>query len=75
MHYSGKPAMAESRLISIDYSHSLIPYWYDDYKTNKRITITEHVFEFIAKIIRHIPDKNFKTIRYYVLSNKILMNR
>lgn len=49
MHYSGKPAMAESRLISIDYGHSLIPYWYDDYKTNKRITITEHVLNLSQK--------------------------
>lgn len=65
MRYSGKPAMAESRIISIDYDRDLITYWYDDHKTNKRMTVTEHVFEFIAKIIRHIPDKNFKTIRYY----------
>lgn len=55
--------MAESRIISIDYD--LITYWYDDHKTNKRITVTEHVFAFIAKIIRYIPDKHFKPIRYY----------
>ncbi len=24
-----------------------------------------HIFEFIARIIRHIPEKGFKTIRYY----------
>ncbi len=65
MQYSGKPDMAESRIISIHYTNDLITYWYDDHKTNKRITVTEYVFEFIAKIIRHIPDKNFKTIRYY----------
>lgn len=33
----------------------------------KKIVVTEHVFEFIAKLIRHIPDKHFKNIRYYGL--------
>lgn len=65
MRYSGKPAMAESRIININYKNNTITYWYDDHKTNKRITVTEHVYKFIAKLIRHIPDKNFKTIRYY----------
>lgn len=67
MRYSGKPAMAESRIINVDYSNDSITYWYDDHKTNKRITITEHIFDFIKKIIIHIPNKNFKTIRYYGL--------
>lgn len=65
MRSSGKLAMAESRIIDINYDTDRITYWYDDHKTNKRITVTEHVFEFIAKIIRHFPDKHFKTIRYY----------
>lgn len=67
MRYSGKPAMAESRIINIDYDKDTITYWYDDHKTGKRITITEHVYKFIAKLIRHIPDEQFKTIRYYGL--------
>ena len=24
-----------------------------------------HIFEWISRLIRHIPDRNFKTIRYY----------
>lgn len=24
-----------------------------------------HIFEFISRLIKHIPEKNFKTIRYY----------
>lgn len=57
--------MAESRITSIDYKNDTITYWYDDHKTNKRIIVTEHPFEFIAKLIRHIPNRNFKMIRYY----------
>ncbi|MDY3899571.1 MAG: transposase, partial [Bacilli bacterium] len=45
----------------------LITYWYDDHKTHKRVTVTEHVFDLFAKIIRHIPNKHFKTISYYGL--------
>lgn len=65
LRYSSKPAMAESRITSIDYKNDTITYWYDDHKTNKRIIVTEHPFEFIAKLIRHIPNRNFKMIRYY----------
>lgn len=65
MRYSGKPAMAESRIVDIHYDTDMITYWYDDHKTDTRVIVTEHIFEFIAKIIRHIPDKHFKTIRYY----------
>ena len=67
LRYAGKPAMAESRITNIDYDNNTISYWYDDHKTKQRIFVTEHVFEFIAKLIRHIPDKNFKMIRYYGL--------
>ena len=31
----------------------------------KKITVTEHVYKFIGKLIMHIPKKNYKTVRYY----------
>ena len=35
-------------------------------------TIKLSVFDFIARLISHIPDKNFRNIRYYgFLSNKL----
>ncbi len=67
LRYAGKPAMAESRITNINYDNDTISYWYDDHKTGKRINVTEHVYTFIAKLIRHIPDENFKNIRYYGL--------
>ncbi len=65
LRYDGKPAMAESRIIDVDYDSELITYWYDDHTTGKRIEVKEHVYSFIAKLIRHIPDRNFKNVRYY----------
>ena len=42
--------MAESRITNVDYNNDLITYWYDDHKTHKRVTVTEHVFDPFAKI-------------------------
>ena len=42
--------MAESRITNVDYNNDLITYWYDDHKTHKRVTVTEHVFDLFAKI-------------------------
>lgn len=71
LRYAGRPVMAESRITNIDYEKNEISYYYEDHKTNKRVDVTEHVFSFIAKLIRHIPDKNFITVRYYgIYSNK-----
>lgn len=42
-------------------------HWYDNHTTGKRINVEESVYEFIAKLIRHIPNEYFKNIRYYGL--------
>lgn len=63
VRYTGKPVMAESRIIKLE--NDYITYWYQDHKTGKRVEVTEHVFQFIAKIIKHIPNENFKMVRYY----------
>ncbi|WP_162151213.1 transposase [Haploplasma modicum] len=31
----------------------------------KQIVITESVYDFIAKLVRHIPDQGFHVLRYY----------
>lgn len=55
LRYSGKPAMAESRITNVDYDFDVISYWYQDHKTNKKVFVYEHVYEFLAKLIHHIP--------------------
>lgn len=73
VRYTGRPVMAESRIIDINYINNEITYFYHphqddnlDYedKTGK-IIVTEHIYEFIKKLIIHIPNIEFKTIRYY----------
>ena len=38
-----------------------------DEEKEGRVIVTEHVYEFIKKLIIHIPNREFKTIRYYGL--------
>lgn len=63
VRYTGRPAMAQSRIINYDGEY--VTFWYDRHEDGKRVEETLHVYEFIKKLIIHIPDKNFKVVRYY----------
>lgn len=65
MRYAGRPAMAENRIISYDKESDLVSWWYDDHKTNERITVSESGKELLGKMFIHIPEKNFRMVRYY----------
>jgi Putative transposase/Transposase zinc-binding domain len=60
--YVRHPAIANYRLAS--YDGKKVKFWYDD-RDGKRHWITMEVDEFIGALLRHIPDKQFKMIRYY----------
>ena len=62
VRYTGKPAMAESRII--DYDGEYVTFWYQRHEDNKLIKERVHVYEFFKRLIIHIPDENFKTVRY-----------
>ena len=68
VRYTGRPAMAQSR--SINYDGQYVTFWYDRHEDGKRIEETIHAFEFMKRLIKHIPDKNFKVVRYYGLYAK-----
>ncbi|MBP3502554.1 MAG: transposase [Clostridia bacterium] len=63
VRYTGRPAMAQSRII--DYDGTYVTYYYERHEDGKRIEEKIHAYEFIKKLIMHIPDKNFKVVRYY----------
>lgn len=73
LRYTGRPVMAESRIKDIDHLNRLITYTYDpheddllpDEEKTGPITVTEDIYEFIKKLIMHIPEHQFKMIRYY----------
>lgn len=73
--YASRPAISEERILSLDPLNHMVSWVYDphedDHKSKDdpsylgRQTVTEHVFRFIARLIVHIPDQNFHTIRYF----------
>lgn len=82
VRYTGRPAMAQSRILH--YDGSFVTYFYERHEDGKKIEVTIHVYDFIKLLIKHIPDKHFKMVRYYGLyakqhkhSNKIfkLLNK
>lgn len=67
IRYAGRPPMAQSRITSYDFSNKSISYWYEDHKTHKYIEVSEHIFQFFLKLIQHIPETQFKLVRYFGL--------
>lgn len=61
--YMKKGPIALNRIIM--YDGETVMFHYKDKRTNTTETKTMCVEEFIGALIRHIPDRNFKTIRRY----------
>lgn len=68
VRYTGRPAMAQSRIL--EYDGSYVKYYYERHEDGKRIEVKIHAYEFIKLLIKHIPDKYFKVVRYYGLYAK-----
>ena len=68
--YIRRPAIAIHRIK--EYDGKYVVFSYVDKTDGKEKTERITVEEFISRFIRHIPDENFKTIRYYgVYSRRI----
>lgn len=63
--YMGRPAIAESRIIK--YDGQKVTFWYERHEDGQRIEETIEAKEFIGRLIRHIPEKQFKMVRNYGL--------
>jgi len=64
LRYCGRPCFAQYRIIDID-NNNFISFWYQRHEDDNFVVEKIHIFEFIARLIRHIPEPQFKTIRYY----------
>lgn len=68
--YVKRPPIADSKLKHYDGNNVIFKYL--DHKTNTYLESSFSVFDFIARLIQHIPDVNFRMIRYYgVLANRV----
>lgn len=63
IRYTGRPAMAQSRILN--YDGNFVTFYYERHEDNQRVEETISVFEFIKKLIIHIPNEHFKVVRYY----------
>lgn len=63
VRYTGRPVMAQSRITAYDREKRTVDYYYEDHTTGKRVDVHESVFEFISKLIIHIPKEQFKMVR------------
>lgn len=66
--YLRHPAIAESRISDFNVETNMVTYWYEEDGTKKYVTL--HALEFIDRLVRLIPDKNLKLIRYYGLYSR-----
>ena len=61
--YVRRPAIAESRILQYDGTY--VTYKYTRHEDNKVVIEKVHVYEFIKKLIIHIPEKRFNMVRYF----------
>ena len=68
--YLKRPPLGETRIKH--YDGNTVTFEYLDHYTNIKETMTLPVLDFIERLICHIPDKNFRNIRYYgFLANRL----
>ena len=61
--YISRPAIAQKRILKFE--NDMVTFYYERHEDGKRVEETIHVFEFIKKVIVHIPDRYFNMVRYY----------
>jgi hypothetical protein len=70
--YVRHPAIANSRIV--EYDEFTVKYWYKD-NEEKRHDCSLPVMKFIELIIQHIPERQFKMIRYYGIYSRRLKKK
>ncbi len=66
--YLRHPAIAESRISEFNVETNMVTYWFVEDEVKKFVTLP--ALEFIDRLVKLIPDKNFKLIRYYGLYSR-----
>lgn len=61
--YVSRPAIAESRVENYDGKE--VRFWYERHDNGERVKVKLPVFEFIGRLVRHIPERQFKMVRHY----------
>jgi len=63
--YAKRPCISEANIMDYSQENKTVSFRYKDKYTNTEKTETITMSEFIGRLVRHIPEKNFRMIRYY----------
>lgn len=73
--YAKRPCLSETKIIDYDQVKGTVTFAYKDKISQTDEQLTLSIEEFIIRIIRHIPEKNFRMIRYYGLYANPVKNK
>lgn len=63
--YAKRPCVSETNIVYYNYEKQIVSFVYKDKITKTKKCVTVSVEEFLKRLIRHIPEKNFRMIRHY----------
>jgi plasmid rolling circle replication initiator protein Rep len=66
--YLARPAIAEYRIKH--YDGKTVEFWYEDHQTGKRIDVKLSVYQFLLKLLQHIPPKHFRMVGRFGLYSR-----
>lgn len=70
--YAKRPCLSEAKIVYYSYTEQTVRFSYHDKMTKTDMVITLSVNDFLKRLIRHIPEKGFRMIRYYgIYANRI----
>jgi Putative transposase len=70
--YAKRPCLSETKILYYSFEEQIVVISYHDKITGTDKRITLPVEEFLIRLIRHIPEKNFRMIRYYgIYANRV----
>ena len=63
--YAKRPCISEANITDYDCEKKTVSFRYKDKHTDTEKIETIPVMEFIGRLVKHIPEKNFRMIRHY----------
>lgn len=62
--YLGRPVIATSRIDNYDAESNMVTFHYNRHEDNAYVQETVPAINFINRLVQHIPEENFKMVRY-----------
>jgi hypothetical protein len=62
--YAKRPCLSETKILYYSFKEQIVRFSYRDKISRSDITLTLSVDDFLKRLVRHIPEKNFRMIRY-----------